>query len=86
MPPAIDVGEIEQDVRDHVGAEFEGRVGPVSIEELDAVLHRLGSPRQWAAEHTLALAEQTAGRSNDWLAYAAAGSMVIFMAFPPRCS
>ena len=79
-----DVADIEQDIRDHVGAELAERSAPVSLGELDAVLERLGSPRQWAADHVPPRQASSPGWSvDDRLAYACAGSMVLFLLFPP---
>lgn len=79
-----DVADIEQDIRDHVGAELADRSAPVSLDELDAVLQRLGSPRQWAADHVPRRPPSSlAGSAEDRLAYVSAGSMVLFLAVPP---
>ncbi|MGK2962978.1 MAG: hypothetical protein ACSLFK_12645 [Gemmatimonadaceae bacterium] len=82
----IDIEEIEQDIRDHVDAELADREPPISAKELDEVLQRLGSPEQWAADNGPASASQASspeGSSEDWLAYASAGTMLLFLAFPP---
>jgi hypothetical protein len=42
--------DIEQDVRDHVQAAFERAGGPVTADQLAAVLDRLGPPAGWVGE------------------------------------
>ena len=80
----VDVVEVEQDIRDHVSEELAGSPSPVSIETLNGVLVRLGSPHQWAGNESQQSSEQIhAGRINDRLAYASAGSAVLFLAVPP---
>ena len=76
-----DISDIEQDVRDHVDAELADRLAPVSVDELERVLRRLGSPRQWAADSVSI--HPAEGSVENRLAYASAGSMVLFLAFPP---
>jgi len=44
----VDIGEIERDIRDHIDSELAGKTSPVSFDELNAVLLRLGDPSQWA--------------------------------------
>jgi hypothetical protein len=79
-----DMADVEQDIRDHIGAELADRSAPVSVGELETVLQRLGSPRQWAADHVPARPASSSGVSTeDRLAYVTAGSMVLFLAFPP---
>ena len=78
------MADIEQDIRDHVGAELADCSASISLDELDSVLQRLGSPRQWAADHVPPHQAGSPGRSvDDRLAYACAGSMVLFLVFPP---
>jgi hypothetical protein len=82
--PPGDMADVEQDIRDHIGAELADRSDPVTVGDLERVLQRLGSPRQWAADHVPVRPASSLGVSfEDRLAYAAAASMVLFLAFPP---
>jgi hypothetical protein len=80
-----EMAEIEQDIRDHVDAELANRSSPAPKEELDLVLDRLGDPRRWASD--TAPTGHASLSSNvsfeSWLAYASAGSMLLFLAAPP---
>lgn len=80
-----DLADIEQDIRAHIDAELDDRAAPVSVDELDKVLQRLGSPRQWAGETSAPppLPSSFGGSVEDRLAYATAGSMVVFLIVPP---
>lgn len=51
---SVDVDEVEQNITEHIQNEFEGATKPISFEKLDAVLKKLGSPRQWVSEKELA--------------------------------
>lgn len=74
------IAEIEQDIRDHIDAELGERPSPVSAEELDAVLGRLGSPGQWAAE----AAPASRGTSvEEWFGYAAMALLLAGFVVPP---
>jgi len=75
MSDSDSVDDIEQDIRDHIEAELGEHPSPISADDLDAVLTRLGSPSQWVLA-----AESGASRAvpiplgvsgEDWLAYAA---------------
>ncbi len=48
--PAVDAAEVERDILEHIEAEIAGREGPVSEDELEAVIRRLGAPSQWMGE------------------------------------
>jgi hypothetical protein len=79
-----DVIEVEQDIRDHVSHDLAGSPAPVSIETLDAVLDRLGSPHQWAGQAPAESPDRSDdARFTQRLAYASAGSAVVFLALPP---
>ena len=69
--------EIEQDIRDHIEAELGEHPVPVSADDLDAVLSRLGSPAQWVAP-----AESGHNRVDDWLAYASAALLLLGFVLP----
>ncbi len=49
----VDADEVERNVIEHIESEFESATAAVSFEELDSVLQRLGSPRQWIPEEEL---------------------------------
>jgi hypothetical protein len=82
---ASEVAEIEQDIRDHVDAELSGRSVPVSAEDLDDVLRRLGRPGQWASDPVPPIPSRPAAANSfeDWLAYASAASVLALFIFPP---
>lgn len=46
----VDADEVERNIIEHIESEFEAATAAVSFEELDVVLQRLGSPRQWVPE------------------------------------
>ena len=76
------VAEIEQDIRDHIEAELGDRPSPVSAEELDAVLARLGSPAQWGAGSAATVAAPHPISNEDWLAYASSALLLVGFALP----
>ena len=49
----VDADEVERNVIEHIESEFEGAAAAVSFEELDAVLQKLGSPKQWVPEEEI---------------------------------
>jgi hypothetical protein len=85
---AVDRDEVERSVLEHVEGEFEGATDTVTSQELDAVLRRLGSPRQWIPEEELPLWRKTLLRlrtgPEDWrLAYLSFGLLVVgFLILP----
>lgn len=79
---SLDRDEVEQNITEHIERELEGVPEPVSSNELEGVLARLGSPRQWVPPEAL----QWWGRlilklrtdSEDWrLAYISFALLVI---------
>ena len=44
---SVDADEVERDIRDHVEAEIAGRQDPVTADEVETVIQRLGAPAQW---------------------------------------
>jgi len=76
------VAEIEQDIRDHIEAELGERPSPVSADDLDAVLARLGSPAQWVAGSAAAVAVPREISNEDWLAYASSALLLVGFALP----
>ena len=78
-----DSAEIEQDIRDHIDAELGERPAPVSADELDAVLERLGSPSQWMTSgSSQAIALPRAVSTEDWLSYGSLALLVIGFVAP----
>jgi len=80
------IADIEQDIRDHIDAELGERPSPVSADDLDAVLSRLGSPRQWVLAADAGPSAEVAiphGRSaEDWLAYASLALLLLGFVLP----
>ena len=56
--PDISSEEVTADVQEHIDTEFANVNRPVTLEELEAVLARLGPPNQWATvgAHSQAIA------------------------------
>ncbi len=78
---ASDSDEIIADLNDHVERELESISQPVSIAQLETVLERLGSPRQWVPEEDLSWWQQMIFRlrtgPEDWrLAYLSLGVLI----------
>ncbi|MCK4856590.1 MAG: hypothetical protein KAT58_01335 [candidate division Zixibacteria bacterium] len=89
---SVDAGEVEQNITEHIENELQGATEPVSCDVLDAVLDRLGSPRQWVSEEELPWWHRIILRlrsgPEDWrLAYMSFGlfvaALVIAPATPP---
>ena len=77
----VDADEVERNVVEHIESEFESATAAVSFEELDAVLQRLGSPRQWIPEEEIPWWRKTILRlrtgPEDWrLAYISFGLLI----------
>jgi len=71
---SVDINEIQRDIIEHVEREFDSTTKPISLEELKAVLKRLGNPRQWIPEEELSWYQKVLLRlktgPEDWrLAY-----------------
>lgn len=49
----VDADEVERNVIEHIENELIGVLEPVSLENLDIVLKRLGSPSQWVPEEQI---------------------------------
>jgi len=78
----VDADEVEQNVMGHIENELAGAQTPVGFDEVDAVLKRLGSPRQWIPEEELPWWRKTISRlrtgPDDWrLAYISFGVFVL---------
>ena len=50
---SVDAAEVEQNITEHIENELAGAAEPVSAEELETVLQKLGSPQQWVPEEEL---------------------------------
>ena len=50
---SVDAAEVEQNITEHIENELTGAAEPVSAEELETVLEKLGSPQQWVPEEEL---------------------------------
>ncbi|MHC4756864.1 MAG: HAAS signaling domain-containing protein [Planctomycetota bacterium] len=77
----VDADEVERNVIEHIESEFATATAAVSFEELDAVLQRLGSPRQWVPEDQIPWWRKTILRlrsgPEDWrLAYISFGLLI----------
>jgi len=78
----VDADEVEQNVMDHIENELATAEEPISLDQLDTVLKRLGSPRQWIPEEELPWWRKTISRlragPDDWrLAYISFGVFVL---------
>ena len=83
----VDADEVESDIRAHIETELEEIDEPVSLNNLEAVLERLGSPTQWVPEEEISwwrkiiLRVQTG--PEDWrLAYLSFGLLVVGFMLP----
>jgi len=50
---SVDADEVEQNVTEHIETELEGVPEPVSRDDLNVVLKKLGSPQQWVPAEEL---------------------------------
>ncbi|MHC4324253.1 MAG: hypothetical protein ACYSUX_08275 [Planctomycetota bacterium] len=78
---SVDANEVEQNITEHIENELKGAAEPVSCDVLDAVLKRLGSPRQWVPEEELPWWRKIICRlrsgPDDWrLAYISFGLLI----------
>jgi len=77
----VDADEVERNIIEHIESEFESAAAAVSFEELDTVLQRLGSPRQWVPEDQIPWWRKIIFRlrtgPEDWrLAYISFGLLI----------
>jgi hypothetical protein len=84
----VEIGDVEQSIREHIEVALAGEHGPVGSEELAAVLDQLGSPARWIPEHERPVWHQVLARlrsgPEDWrLAYAAFGLFVLSLILVP---
>ena len=88
---SVDAKEVEQNITEHIENELRGAAEPVGLDALDAVLKKLGSPRQWVPEEELPewrrLILRLRTGPDDWrLAYLSFGLLILafllFLVFP----
>jgi hypothetical protein len=74
--------EVEQSVREHIEIALENAPAPVSGTDMIAILDRLGSPEQWLAEETRAVADRggDSGADGSRLPYVAFGLVLVSIA------
>ena len=75
---SVDSDEIVQNINEHIENELTGYPEPVSSEDLNTILEKLGSPYQWVPEEDIAWWKKFALRlrtgPEDWrLAYLSFG-------------
>ena len=85
---SVSAAEVEADVKQHIDQELTDAAGPVSPEQLDAVLKKLGSPRQWVPDEELswwrkAILKLRTGPHDLRLATATFGLFVLGLVFVP---
>ena len=79
----VDADEVQRDITEHIETELEGTAEPVSLNQLDDVLRRLGSPSQWVRPEEATWWRKTTLRlrrdAGNWpLAYVAFGLFLLF--------
>lgn len=82
MSKTADTNEVIRDVNEHIDRELQNLTQPVSKEDMESILERLGSPRQWLNEDDLTWWRKMTMRlrkgPEDWrLAYLAFATLVI---------
>jgi hypothetical protein len=85
--PAIETGEVEQNVREHVEIALAGAPAPVGAEHLAAVLEQLGPPERWLPDDERPMWRRVADRvlhgPEDWrLAYLTFALFAVMLLFP----
>jgi hypothetical protein len=80
--PAVDADEVEQNVKEHIENELNEVSEPVTFDDLDAVLKKLGSPEKWIPEEEISWWRKIALRlrcgPEDWrLAYLSFGLLIL---------
>lgn len=79
---SVDPDEIQRDITEHIEQELQSATEPVSLDEIDQVLTRLGSPQQWVPQDELSWFRKMTLRlrtgPDDWrLAYITLGIFVL---------
>lgn len=82
MSKTADANEVIRDVNEHIERELQNSSQPVSKENLESILERLGSPRQWVNEDDLTWWRKMTIRlrkgPEDWrLAYLAFATLIV---------
>lgn len=80
----VDADEVQRDIIEHIEKELEGSAEPVSINQLDDVLRKLGSPSQWIPAEEVPQWKKATLRlradAQNWpLAYVALGLFLLFL-------
>ena len=80
--PTVDADEVEQNIKEHIESELQSSTKPVSLDTLDDVLKRLGSPQQWLPEEEISWWRKIILRlrtgPEDWrLAYISFGLLIL---------
>ncbi|MFC1781924.1 hypothetical protein ACFLZ8_06660 [Planctomycetota bacterium] len=83
---SVDFDEVVQNINEHIENELTGCPEPVSSEDLNIILEKLGSPFQWVPEEDIAWWKKFALRlrtgPEDWrLAYLSFGLFIIGFLF-----
>jgi hypothetical protein len=79
---SVDADEVQRDIREHIETELQGLSEPVSLQHLEAVLDRLGSPGQWVPDEEISWWRKVILRlrtgPEDWrLAYISFGLFLL---------
>jgi hypothetical protein len=79
---SVSADEVERDIREHVDSELTAEHGTVSVDDLNAVFQRLGSPSQWVPQEEIPAWRRFVLRlrtgPEDWrLAYLAFALLVV---------
>lgn len=85
----INVEEVTQNIIDHIEEELGHTSAPVSVDELNAVLEKLGSPERWISEDDLPLWRKVLMRLHfgpeDWrLSYFSFVLLIISLCLLPQ--
>jgi hypothetical protein len=80
----VDADEVQRDITEHIETELEGMAEPVSVNQLDDVLGRLGSPSQWVPPEEATWWRKATFKlrrdAGNWpLAYVAFGLFLLFL-------
>jgi hypothetical protein len=84
---AVDSSEIESNIMEHIENELQGTNEPISAEDVDTIISRLGSPQQWVPEEELSwwwkLVLRFKRGPEDWrLAYFSFIALVLGLLIP----
>ncbi len=86
---SVDAAEVEQNITEHIENELSNAAEPVSADDLETVLQKLGSPRQWSAKRNCPCGERRycackpGLKIGDWLTFPSAYSYSAFSYCPP---